>query len=79
METKIYQHAMPHDNVFEVWLESFEIDLLHSKRRAMMGVDGWEGQETLTDERLEYLVHEVDKLTNEDARLSFRWSEELIS
>ena len=79
VETKIYQHAMPDDNVFEVWLESFEIDLLHSKRRAMMGVDGWEGQETLTDERLEYLVHEVDKLTNEDARLSFRWSEELIS
>ncbi len=78
-ETKIYQHAMPADNLFEVWLESYEIDLLHSKRRAFMGVDGWEGKADVTDEQMEYLVKEVSKLTSEDARNSFRWSEEHVS
>ena len=35
-ETKIYKHTMEANNVFEVWLESYEIDLLHSKRRSFM-------------------------------------------
>lgn len=33
-ETRIIAHAKPEDNVFEIWLESWDIDLLHSKRRA---------------------------------------------
>lgn len=78
-ETKIYQHAMPTDNVFEVWLESYEIDLLHSKRRAFMGVDGWEGMSEVNTERIDYLVEEVSKLTSDSARNSYRWSEEHVS
>ena len=78
-ETKIYQQAAPEDNVFEVWLESYEIDLLHSKRRASMGVDGWEGFEEVDDDRMDYLVKEITKLTSDDARNSLRWSEEHVS
>jgi len=77
-ETKIYQHATEADNVFEVWLESYEIDLLHSKRRAFTGVDGWDDTKLDVDaEQLDYLVKEVGQLTNDDARNSYRWSEEL--
>jgi len=78
-ETKIYQHAMPADNVFEVWLESYEIDLLHSKRRAFMGVDGWEDKFEVDSERIDYLVKEVSNLTSDIARNSYRWTEEHIS
>ena len=78
-ETKIYKHAMEADNVFEVWLESYEIDLLHSKRRSFMGVDGWDGKAEVDDDQMNYLVKEISKLTSEDARNSFRWSEEHIS
>ena len=42
-ETRIYEHATKDDNVFEVWLESYEIDLLHSRRRNMLGAEGWDG------------------------------------
>jgi hypothetical protein len=78
-ETKIYKHATPDDNVFEVWLESYEIDLLHSKRRAFMGVDGWEGKGEVDETRMDYLVEQVSHLTSDDARISFRWSEEHVS
>ncbi|VEU36146.1 unnamed protein product [Pseudo-nitzschia multistriata] len=78
-ETKIYQHATPDDNVFEVWLESYEIDLLHSKRRAAMNVVGWEGKGELNEDRMDFLVKEIGKLTSDDARTSFRWTEEHVS
>mmetsp|Transcript_6772 Transcript_6772/g.16939 ORF Transcript_6772/g.16939 Transcript_6772/m.16939 type:complete len:747 (+) Transcript_6772:323-2563(+) len=78
-ETKIYQHATPNDNVFEIWLESYEVDLLHSRRRAAMNVDGWEGKGEIDDHRMDYLVKEIGKLTSEDARTSFRWTEEHVS
>jgi len=78
-ETKIYQHALEADNVFEVWLESYEIDLLHSKRRAFMGVDGWEGKSEVDGEEMDYLVKEIAKLTSDNARNSYRWSEEHVS
>lgn len=78
-ETKIYQHATEGDNVFEVWLESYEVDLLHSKRRAFMGVDGWDGKAEVDDEQMDYLVDEISKLTSDDARNSYRWTEEMIS
>jgi len=78
-ETKIYQHATKGDNLFEVWLESYEIDLLHSKRRAFNGVEGWEGTGEMTTDRLDHLVGEIRQLTSEDARTSFRWTEEQVS
>ena len=44
-----------------------------------MGVDGWEGKAEVNDETMNYLVKEISKLTNDDARNSFRWSEEHVS
>jgi len=78
-ETKIYKHAMEADNVFEVWLESYEIDLLHSKRRAFMGVEGWDGNPDVDEPRMDYLVEEISRLTSDDARNSYRWVDEHIS
>jgi len=69
-ETRIMTHVFPEDNVFEVWLESYEVDLLHSRRRNYLGMDDWDGPANVDDAQLEYLVNEVRKLTSEDARLS---------
>jgi len=72
-ETKIYQYAREDDNVFEVWLESYEIDLLHSKRRNFMGVDGWDGPAEIDDAQMDFLVNEIRELTSDDAKISYRW------
>jgi len=35
VETRVNWHAKRDDNVHEIWLESWDIDLLHSKRQAI--------------------------------------------
>jgi hypothetical protein len=75
VETRLMMHAREDDNVFEVWLESYEIDLLHSRRRNYMQAKGWTGPANVDDDQLEYLVGQVRKLTSEDARLSDRVEE----
>ena len=43
VETRVMALAREEDNVFEIWLESYEIDLLHSKKRATsVGTQGME-------------------------------------
>jgi len=74
-ETKIYNHALEEDNVFEVWLESYEIDLLHSKRRSFMGVEGWDGPAEVDDSQMDFMVKEIKELTSDDAKISYRWEE----
>jgi len=74
-ETRIYDHARQDDNVFEVWLESYEVDLLHSRRKSMMGVEGWDGPAEVDDHQMDYLVKEIEYLTSDDARSSYRWEE----
>jgi hypothetical protein len=77
-ETRIMNRVQPDDNVFEVWLESYEIDLLHSRRRNYLGTHGWTGPPNVDDAQLEYLVEEVGKLTNDEAQFSYRAEESKI-
>lgn len=75
VETRVLGHARTEDNVFEVWLESYEIDLLHSKRQAFINSKLWDGPSEVDDKQLEYLVDEVKYLISDDARDSYRMSD----
>ena len=68
VETRVLGHARMEDNVFEVWLESYEIDLLHSKRQAFVNSKLWTGRSEVDDKQLEYLVDKVRDLISDDAR-----------
>ena len=72
VETRIMSLARLEDNVFEVWLESYEVDLLHSKKRASSGAKGWVGPEQCDDDQIEFLVERVRFLISDDARYSYR-------
>mmetsp|Transcript_27598 Transcript_27598/g.33522 ORF Transcript_27598/g.33522 Transcript_27598/m.33522 type:complete len:618 (+) Transcript_27598:306-2159(+) len=72
VETRIMGHARPEDYLYEIWLESYEIDLLHSKRRAVFQRD-WEGPRDLTDEYIEDMVKQVEFLISDDSRYSYRF------
>lgn len=73
VETRVMAHAREEDNVFEVWLESYEIDLLHSKKRASSNAEGWEGPAECDDAQIEYLVDQVRYLISDEARFSYRF------
>jgi len=75
VETRVLGHARPQDNVFEVWLESYEIDLLHSKRQAFINSKVWKGPSEVDDEQLEYLVDRVKYLISDEHRYSYRMSD----
>ncbi|KAL7551070.1 hypothetical protein ACHAWF_014268 [Thalassiosira exigua] len=75
VETRVLGHARMEDNVFEVWLESYEIDLLHSKRQAFVNSKLWKGPSDIDDEQLEHLVERVRYLISDDARYSYRMSD----
>jgi len=79
VETRVIAHAREEDAVFEVWLESYDIDLLHSKKRASSGSHGWTGPVECDDAQIEYLVEEVRFLISDDARYSYRVEEEEIA
>mmetsp|Transcript_1494 Transcript_1494/g.3306 ORF Transcript_1494/g.3306 Transcript_1494/m.3306 type:complete len:716 (+) Transcript_1494:33-2180(+) len=70
VETRIMSHARQDDNVFEVWLEGFEVDLLHSRRRATMQAKGWNGPIEVDDKQLDWLVNRVKWLVSDEARFS---------
>lgn len=73
VETRVLAHAREEDFVFEVWLESYEIDLLHSKKRASSNVEGWEGPADCDDKQIDHLVDEIRFLLSDDARYSYRF------
>jgi hypothetical protein len=73
VETRVMAHAREEDNVFEVWLESYEVDLLHSKKRAVGNTEGWTGPAECDDEEIEHIVEEVRELISDDARYSYRY------
>ena len=72
VEIKVLGHAKVEDNVFEVWLESWEIDLLHSKRQAFINSKIWTGPSEVDDAQLDYLVDRVRFLISDEAKNSFR-------
>lgn len=75
VETRVLGHARAEDQVFEVWLESYEVDLLHSKRQAFINSKLWTGPSEVDDKQLEYLVDKVRDLISDDARYSYRFSD----
>jgi hypothetical protein len=72
VETRVEALARQEDNVFEVWLESYEIDLLHSKKRATGNSKGWTGPANCDEKQIDYLVSRVRFLISDDARYSYR-------
>jgi hypothetical protein len=72
VETRVLGHARKEDNVFEVWLESYEIDLLHSKRQAFINSKLWTGPSDVDDKQLDYLVEKVRYLISDESRYSYR-------
>ena len=75
VETRVLGHARQQDQVFEIWLESYDIDLLHSKRQAFINSKLWTGPSEINDEHLEYLVDKVKELISDDQRYSYRFSD----
>ena len=73
VETRVIAHAREEDNVFEIWLESFNIDLLHSKKRASHQEKGWVGPIECDDTQIEYLVQEVRFLISDDCRYAYNY------
>jgi hypothetical protein len=71
VETRVISLATDEDNVFEIWLESFNIDLLHSKHRAMGITRNWDGPAEVDAKQLEYLVDKVGYLISDDSRYSY--------
>jgi len=78
VETRILSDALMEDNVFEIWLESYDIELLHSKRRASVGYKDWEGKLVCDDEEIERLVKRVAHLVSDDSRYSYRMDMDCI-
>ncbi len=72
VETRVISHALMEDNCFEVWLESYDIELLHSKKRATTGAKDWTGPIECNDEEIDKMVERVAFLISDDARYSYR-------
>jgi hypothetical protein len=77
VETRVIAHAREEDNVFEVWLESYEIELLHSKRRATSNTKDWDGPAECDDKQIDYLVDSVGYLISDDSRYSYHMEMEV--
>jgi len=75
VETRVLGHARMEDNVFEIWLESYEIDLLHSKRQAFINSKLWTGPSEVDEKQLEHLVERLRYLISDDTRFSYRMSD----
>ncbi|KAL3801486.1 hypothetical protein HJC23_000924, partial [Cyclotella cryptica] len=75
VETRVLGHARKEDNVYEIWLESYDIDLLHSKRQAFINSMLWTGPSEVDDAQLDYLVEKVRDLISDESRYSYRMSD----
>jgi hypothetical protein len=71
VETQVHPHAQVEDNVFEVWLESYDVELIHSKKRATSLTTDWSGPAECDDTQIEYLVERVGFLISDEARYSY--------
>jgi hypothetical protein len=75
VETRVYSHARQEDNLYEIWLESYDIELLHSRRGAFYNAKQWDGPADVDEEQLENIVERVKFLIGDDARYSYRLHE----
>ena len=71
VETRVMALAREDDNVFEIWLESYEIELLHSKKRATSNTKDWTGPAEVDENQINFLVDRVQFLISDDARYSY--------
>lgn len=71
VETRVYNHARQEDNVYEIWLESYDIQLIHSRRGAFYNANQWDGPPDVDDKQLDYIADKVKYLISDDARYSY--------
>jgi hypothetical protein len=71
VETRVMALAREEDNVYEIWLESYDIELLHSRKRAMSNAKGWSGPAEIDDAQIDYLAKRVAFLISDDSRYSY--------
>jgi hypothetical protein len=71
VETRVYNHARQEDNVYEIWIESYDIQLIHSRRGAFYNANQWDGPADVDDKQLECIVDRVRILISDDARYSY--------
>ena len=64
----------PSDSLLEVWIESFEHDLLFSRRSSVYDKK-WTGASDLTDDEIDRISDEVDDHVCDRARFSYRMEE----
>jgi hypothetical protein len=77
VETRVLAYALEEDAVFEVWLESYDIELLHSKKRAASNAKDWSGPAECDDKQIDWLSDQVGFLISDDARYSYRMDTDL--
>jgi len=70
VETQLFPEASVEDQLFEIWVEAYEDELLFSKRKHYYDSD-WPGPDDFRQEDLEKLVQEVRFHLSDDAKNSF--------
>jgi len=75
VETRVYSHARQSDKVYEIWLEGYDITLLHSSRGANYNAKQWAGPADVDDDQMDYLVDKVGHLISDDSRYSYHLHE----
>mmetsp|Transcript_5670 Transcript_5670/g.7248 ORF Transcript_5670/g.7248 Transcript_5670/m.7248 type:complete len:661 (-) Transcript_5670:127-2109(-) len=71
VETRVYNHARQEDNVYEIWLESYDIQLIHSRRGAFYNSKQGGGPADVDDTQLEFVVDKVRHSISDDSRYSY--------
>jgi len=72
VETRVISHAREEDNVFEVWIESYDVELIHSKKRATSLAKDWDGPVDCDEKQIDAIVDRVRFLISDDARFSYQ-------
>jgi hypothetical protein len=75
VETRVYSHARQEDNLYEIWLESYDIELLHSRRGALYNAKQWFGPADVDDEHLDNIVERIRYMISDEARYSYNMHE----
>jgi hypothetical protein len=71
VETRVYSHARQEDNLYEIWLESYDIELLHSRRGALYNAKQWFGPADVDDEQLDNIVERIRYMISDECRYSY--------
>jgi hypothetical protein len=75
VETRVYAHARQEDNLYEIWMESYDIELLHSRRGAFYNSKQWKGPADVDDKQLDFIVEKVGYMISDEARFSHKLHE----